>query len=167
MRTNWLVLSVLVLAFTACQTSTPTSSEVNYPVELERVSEPTNLSLQATAAENVGIVNGFMGGSLLSFLYMRNYQSSLYPELDWSTDYCSSSPDSGPGFNFKNACTRHDFGYRNYKRFGVFATGGKDYSDYIFYNDMKADCAARSWYQRPTCYSLAWTYYQAVKNFGS
>jgi hypothetical protein len=162
---NWLVLPVLVLAFTACQTTLPTSNEVNYPVDLEPVAVPAVVQIQASAAENVAIVNGFMGGSLASFLYVRNNQIA-YPELDWTTDYCSNSPDSGPGFNFKNACTRHDFGYRNYKRFGVFNSGGKDYSDYIFYNDMKADCAARSWYQRPTCYSLAWTYYQAVKNFG-
>jgi hypothetical protein len=167
MRMKWLVLPVLVLMFTACQTTAPISQDVDYPVQLEPVAAPASVQIQATAAENVAIVNGFMGGSLSSFLYVRNYQSALYPELDWSTDYCSSSPDSGPGFNFKNACTRHDFGYRNYKRFGVFGTGGKEYADYTFYNDMKADCAARSWYQRPTCYSLAWTYYQAVKNFGS
>lgn len=166
MRMNWLVLPVLVLAFTACQTTTPSSSEINYPVTLDPVAVPITMQIQATAAENVGIVNGFMGGSLSSFLYVRNNQSASYPELDWSTDYCSNSPDSGPGFNFKNACTRHDFGYRNYKRYGVFNSGGKDYSDYIFYNDMKADCAARNWYQRPTCYTAAWTYYQAVKNFG-
>lgn len=166
MRMNWLVIPIFVLAFTACQTTTPISGEVNYPVELESVAIPNAVQIQATDAQNVATVNGFMGGSLSSFLYVRNNQSYLYPELDWTTDYCSNSPDSGPGFNFKNACTRHDFGYRNYKRYGVFNSGGKDYTDYIFYNDMKADCAARSWYQRPTCYSLAWTYYQAVKNFG-
>ena len=35
--------------------------------------------------------------------------------FDWSTDYCSSSPDNPLGFNFTLSCWRHDFGYRNYK----------------------------------------------------
>src|SRR5690349_21071968 len=41
--------------------------------------------------------------------------------FDWSTDYCSSSPDNPFGFPFKTACARHDFGYRNYKAAGSFA----------------------------------------------
>ena len=35
--------------------------------------------------------------------------------FNWSTDYCSSSPDNPLGFNFTLSCYRHDFGYRNYK----------------------------------------------------
>ncbi|MET9168828.1 phospholipase A2, partial [Streptomyces cellulosae] len=41
--------------------------------------------------------------------------------FDWSTDYCSSSPDNPFGFPFQNACARHDFGYRNYKAAGSFS----------------------------------------------
>src|SRR5690606_21183730 len=38
--------------------------------------------------------------------------------FDWSTDYCSSSPDNPFGFPFSTSCARHDFGYRNYKAMG-------------------------------------------------
>lgn len=35
---------------------------------------------------------------------------------DWSTDSCSNGPDTGPHFDFKQACARHDWGWRNLKR---------------------------------------------------
>lgn len=41
-------------------------------------------------------------------------------EFNWSTDYCSSSPDNPFGFPFAMSCARHDFGYRNYKAAGSF-----------------------------------------------
>jgi hypothetical protein len=40
--------------------------------------------------------------------------------FDWSTDYCSQSPDKPLGFDFKLSCHRHDFGYRNFKALNVF-----------------------------------------------
>ena len=50
-------------------------------------------------------------------------------KFNWSTDYCSHSPDTLPGvYDFRFPCYRHDFGYRNYK-----ATVGK----YYFKKDHK------------------------------
>src|SRR5205085_3991645 len=86
--------------------------------------------------------------------------------LDWSTDYCSDSPDEPLGFDFRLPCWRHDFGYRNFKAVGRFPAN-KDRVDSAFYVDLKAKCATYSAFVRPACYSLAWTYYQAVHNFGS
>jgi len=86
--------------------------------------------------------------------------------FDWSTDYCSSSPDNPLGFNFTNACWHHDFGYRNYKDMGTFAAN-KPRLDDMFYADLKRKCATYNAAVRPACTSLAWTYYQAVKAFGS
>ena len=86
--------------------------------------------------------------------------------FDWSTDYCSSSPDNPLGFNFTNACWHHDFGYRNYKDLGTFAAN-KSRLDDMFYADLKRKCATYSAATRPACTSLAWTYYQAVHAFGS
>src|SRR3954453_1121910 len=40
--------------------------------------------------------------------------------FDWSTDYCSDSPDNPLGFQFSTSCWHHDFGYRNYKAAGKF-----------------------------------------------
>src|SRR6266487_1773725 len=86
--------------------------------------------------------------------------------FDWSTDYCSSSPDQPLGFDFRLPCWHHDFGYRNYKAVGQFPAN-KSRIDSTFYYDLKQVCLRYSAWVRPPCYSLAWTYYQAVKNFGS
>jgi hypothetical protein len=86
--------------------------------------------------------------------------------FDWSTDYCSSSPDNPLGFNFSLSCYRHDFGYRNYKAMGRFSAN-KSRLDSAFYADLKRVCATYNVVVRPACYSLAWTYYEAVNVFGS
>lgn len=86
--------------------------------------------------------------------------------FDWSTDYCSSSPDNPLGFRFELSCHRHDFGYRNYKAMGQFPAN-KPRLDSAFYEDLKRVCATYNSVVRPACLSLAWTYYQAVSLFGS
>ena len=86
--------------------------------------------------------------------------------FDWSTDLCSSSPDQPLGFDFRMPCRRHDFGYRNYKAVSQFPAN-KARIDDAFYFDMKQVCAGYSSIPRGTCNSLAWTYYQAVKEFGA
>lgn len=85
--------------------------------------------------------------------------------FDWSTDYCSSSPDNPLGFPFKLSCARHDFGYRNYKAMGSF-DANKARLDDAFYADLKRVCAGYSGASKTACDGTAWTYYQAVKNFG-
>jgi hypothetical protein len=86
--------------------------------------------------------------------------------FDWSTDLCSSSPDQPLGFDFRMPCRRHDFGYRNYKAVGTFSANKSRLDDSLYF-DLKAKCATYNVIVRPSCYSLAWTYYQAVKAFGS
>jgi hypothetical protein len=86
--------------------------------------------------------------------------------FDWSTDYCSSSPDNPLGFNFDTSCWHHDFGYRNYKTIGAFPAN-KDRVDSMFYADLQRVCATYSSGWQPACNALAWTYYQAVHVFGS
>jgi Prokaryotic phospholipase A2 len=86
--------------------------------------------------------------------------------FDWSTDYCSDSPDQPLGFDFRIPCWHHDFGYRNYRAVGQFPAN-KDRIDSYLYFDLKAKCATYNVFTRPACYSLAWTYYQAVQAFGS
>lgn len=86
-------------------------------------------------------------------------------EFDWSTDYCSKSPDNPLGFPFKSACARHDFGYRNYKAAGQF-DANKARLDSALHEDLKRVCAGYSGVSKATCDGTAWTYYQAVKAFG-
>ncbi|MEG3628281.1 phospholipase [Streptomyces poriticola] len=85
--------------------------------------------------------------------------------FDWSTDYCSSSPDNPFGFPFSNSCARHDFGYRNYKAAGTFSAH-KSRLDSAFHEDLKRVCGRYSGATRTACNGTAWTYYQAVKAFG-
>lgn len=49
---------------------------------------------------------------------------------------------------------------------GVFSSS-KSRLDSAFYADLKRVCATYNAVVRPACYSLAWTYYQAVSVFGS
>jgi Prokaryotic phospholipase A2 len=86
--------------------------------------------------------------------------------FDWSTDYCSSSPDNPLGFDFTLSCYRHDFGYRNYKAIGQFPAN-KPRLDSAFYEDLKRRCNTYGAVVRPACLALAWIYYQAVSIFGS
>ncbi|MFF5898501.1 phospholipase [Streptomyces argenteolus] len=85
--------------------------------------------------------------------------------FDWTTDYCSTSPDNPFGFPFQKACARHDFGYRNYKAAGTFPAN-KSRIDSAFYADLKRVCAAYTGAQLTACNSTAWTYYHAVDIFG-
>ncbi|CAL9341592.1 phospholipase [Streptomyces sp. Tu 3180] len=85
--------------------------------------------------------------------------------FNWTTDYCSSSPDNPFGFPFSMSCARHDFGYRNYKAMGTF-DANKARLDSAFHEDLKRVCARYSGATKSACDSTAWTYYQAVRAFG-
>ncbi|ADI08411.1 MULTISPECIES: phospholipase [Streptomyces] len=101
-----------------------------------------------------------------AWLAARNNQSAWAAyQFDWSTDYCSKSPDNPFGFPFKTACARHDFGYRNYKAMGTFSAN-KARIDSAFYEDLKRVCNGYSGASKTACNSTAWTYYQAVKALG-
>src|SRR5215813_13823960 len=71
--------------------------------------------------------------------------------FNWSTDYCSDSPDQPLGFDFRLPCWHHDFGYRNFKAVGTFATN-KSRIDDTFYFDLRSKCATYNIFVRPACY---------------
>src|SRR5437764_8500242 len=124
----------------------------------------------ATLDQKLTLLSSFTqptSGSYGAWNSARTNQSAFAGyALDWSTDYCSASPDQPLGFDFRIPCWRHDFGYRNYKHINQFPSN-KDHVDSAFYFDLKAKCATYNVIVRPACYSLAWTYYEAVHNFGS
>ena len=124
----------------------------------------------AAPADKLAVLSSWTQTSASSYsawLSARNNQGAWAAYgFDWSTDYCSTSPDNPLGFNFQLSCARHDFGYRNYKAVGLFSSN-KSRLDSAFYEDLKRKCATYSSLVRPACYSLAWTYYQAVRAFGS
>lgn len=83
-------------------------------------------------------------------------------QLDWSSDACSWSPDKPLGFDFKPACHRHDFGYRNNKRQGRWNADKKLRVDNKFKSDMYAICGSNV-----VCKGTANVYYAAVRKWGT
>ncbi|KAH3908223.1 hypothetical protein HBI56_191120 [Parastagonospora nodorum] len=84
-------------------------------------------------------------------------------ELDWNSDGCSSSPDNPFGFDFKDSCNRHDFGYRNFKKQSRFEAN-KARIDSNFKQDMFNQCQNERF--KEACRATATIYYEAVKAFG-
>ncbi|MEU8662433.1 phospholipase [Actinoplanes philippinensis] len=125
----------------------------------------------ATAAGKMAVLTSFTQTSASSYnawnSARKNQADWAAYGFDWSTDFCSASPDKPLGFDFTLSCHRHDFGYRNYKAAGAFTGANKGLVDTAFYADLKRKCATYSPVARPACLSLAWTYYQAVSIFGS
>jgi hypothetical protein len=127
-------------------------------------------AVQAAAASKTEVLSNWTQPTAASYDAWNSARLNQGPwasyGFDWSTDYCSSSPDQPLGFDFRLSCQHHDFGYRNYKAVGQFPAN-KARVDNTFYADLKRKCGAYSSIVRPACLSLAWTYYQAVSIFGS
>jgi hypothetical protein len=123
----------------------------------------------ATNAERLAALSSFTQTSASSYNAWNAARLDRGPwqayNFDWSTDYCSSSPDNPFGFAFELSCYRHDFGYRNYKAMGQFSAA-KSRLDSAFYADLKRVCTRYNAALKPICDGLAWTYYQAVRAFG-
>ncbi|MDT0309443.1 phospholipase [Streptomyces sp. DSM 44917] len=124
---------------------------------------------QAVPANKPQVLSSWTQTSASSYnawLSARNNQGawSAY-RFDWSTDYCSSSPDNPFGFPFSLSCARHDFGYRNYRAAGTFSAN-KARLDSAFYADLQRVCDRYSGATGSACDATAWTYYQAVRAFG-
>ena len=96
--------------------------------------------------------------------------------FDWTNDGCSAPIVGGTGrsFDFRAACARHDFGYRNlrllerrYGGSGVFWNRSSRHRvDDQLLADMRHHCAGRAWWDRPTCEAWAFTFYAAVRVAG-
>ena len=98
------------------------------------------------------------------------------PGLDTSTDLCSAPlvGSTGRSFDFRDACRRHDFGYRNLKlldrRSGrpgsVWHWLNRLRVDAQFLTDMRSHCWSRRTWDRPTCLAWASVYHRAVRIAG-
>ena len=109
-----------------------------------------------TAEEKLSVLSNWTQTSATSYNAWNsarvNQSAWTAYAFDWSTDYCSSSPDNPLGFDFRLSCARHDFGYRNYKAVGQFPSN-KSRVDSAFYYDMKRKCNTYSIVVRPACNS--------------
>ncbi|MFJ3090854.1 phospholipase [Streptomyces sp. NPDC086838] len=124
---------------------------------------------QAAPADKAQVLSSWTqtgASSYNTWVAARSNQGSWSAyDFDWSTDYCTTSPDNPFGFPFQTACARHDFGYRNYKAAGSFSAN-KARLDDALYADLKRTCTAYSGIKRTSCDATAWTYYQAVDKLG-
>lgn len=126
------------------------------------------------AADQAFVEQQSFATSLSAFIATADSQNNGEAWFDWSTDYCSAPVvgNTGRTFNFTNSCRRHDFGYRNTQlleiRYGIdgWNAAARKRIDVQFLNDMKAHCASRRLVDRPTCYSWAYTFYNAVRVAG-
>lgn len=87
--------------------------------------------------------------------------------LDWSSDGCTKSPDRPQGFDFKDACDRHDFGYRNYGQGRVKAKptdAQREQVDLRLHGDLMNVCDHER--ERQKCRSIAETYFDFTRKAG-
>lgn len=108
------------------------------------------------------LLDAALDGSLDDFLAMKR-SADHDPRMDYSDDGCSAPVLGSEGFwfHFREACERHDFGYRNSKRLGLF----DDYKrriDAVFAEDMVRACEEEAWWQRGACRDTASAYLAAV-----
>lgn len=97
------------------------------------------------------------------FQAARNAQDP--PELNWTSNGCTASPDNPLGFHFLPCCQRHDFGYRNYKAQSRFDDAGKSRIDSNFKKDMYDVCNAQdNEIDQEACKGVADLYYTAVSD---
>lgn len=108
--------------------------------------------------------------SLAEFLVARNTTTPAY--FDWSSDGCTTAPDFPKGYNFRDSCYRHDFGYRNYRNQARLHLGdNRKRIDKKLRKDCNDECTKKfgddekpfKWLQ---CRKVAEFYYVAVRVFG-
>lgn len=77
---------------------------------------------------------------IATFTRQRFLLRRQYPTLDWTSDGCSAPivGSQGRSFNFRSACNRHDFGYRNFKNLGLFDTSTRTLIDEQLHRDRKS-----------------------------
>jgi hypothetical protein len=90
--------------------------------------------------------------------------------LDWSTDGCSAPfiESTGRSFDFRSACRRHDFAYRNYSHLDngtKWTSTLRARVDAMFLKDMQTDCARRPRVVRASCALWAQTFYRFVRTY--
>lgn len=103
-----------------------------------------------------------------TFIRQRSMLRRTYPQLNWTTDGCSAPivGESGRSFNFRNACIRHDFGYRNYKTRGMFTADSRTRIDEQFRQDLDILCAPKVRTFKVRCIAWAEIFFAAVRAAG-
>ncbi|KAM0274975.1 hypothetical protein ACHAQH_007705, partial [Verticillium albo-atrum] len=158
---NVFATSVALLA--AFASGMPTSA----PAETDATIALSTLESRAVTC-SVGAVDRLIFKTTIPvFLKARNAKDPS--KCNWVSDGCTSSPDCPSMFNFKPACQRHDFGYRNTKKQKRFTSAMKKRIDDQFKKDLYKYCSGFKGllaFQGVRCRRFADIYYIAVRKFG-
>jgi hypothetical protein len=105
---------------------------------------------------------------IATFTRQRSSLRRLYPTLDWTTDGCSAPVvgSEGRSFNFRSACNRHDFGYRNFKNLGLFDTTTRTLIDEQLRRDMNTYCDSQRRTFKVRCIAWSEIFYTMVRAAG-
>ena len=103
-----------------------------------------------------------------TFARQRSSLRRQYPTLDWTTDGCSAPivGSEGRSFNFRTACNRHDFGYRNFKALGLFDTSTRTLVDEQLHRDMNTYCSSQRRSFKVRCIAWSEIFYTMVRAAG-
>ena len=105
---------------------------------------------------------------ITTFARQRSSLRRQYPTLDWTTDGCSAPivGSEGKSFNFRSACDRHDFGYRNFKNLGLFDTSTRTLIDEQLHRDMNTYCDSQRRTFKVRCIAWSELFYTMVRAAG-
>ena len=105
---------------------------------------------------------------IATFTRQRFLLRRQYPTLDWTSDGCSAPivGSQGRSFNFRSACNRHDFGYRNFKNLGLFDTSTRTLIDEQLHRDMNTYCDSQRRTFKVRCIAWSEIFYTMVRAAG-
>lgn len=108
------------------------------------------------------------GTDLDEFVKGRGAVRRRHPHLDWTTDGCSAPVvgSSGRSFNFRSACVRHDFAYRNLARLGLLDAAMRARVDEVFRLDLMSTCSRKPTGPRIRCLAWSEVFFAAVRAVG-
>jgi len=120
------------------------------------------------SADAVVVSQLVFGTDLDAFVKGRGAARRLHPHLDWTTDGCSAPVvgSSGRSFNFRSACVRHDFAYRNFARLGLLDAATRARVDEVFRLDLMSTCSRKPTGSRIRCLAWSEVFFAAVRAVG-
>lgn len=126
--------------------------------------------ISASTPPPLAVAHSLMFRTSLSSFVATSSSPTRDSRLDWTTDGCSAPVvgSTGRTFDFRAACHRHDFGYRNFK----VIDNGKWWTpkmrqriDNVFRQDMLRDCNSRPKTAKKLCRAWATTFYRTVRAY--
>ncbi len=151
--------------FPALELSSFTASEMAWLETNDPEAFAAALEVHAWA-EQREVLDAALDAELGTFLAYK-HSSDHDPRMDYSDDECSAPVvgSKGLSFDFTEACERHDFGYRNSKRLGLFDSY-KARIDAVFATDMYSSCEEVIIFARKHCRFMAGLFYTGVRAAG-